>query len=58
MANNRTIGDLIEWEVRKQQIPIARFAEMICCNIVTCNITRNLHIDEEHKNRELIKGSL
>ena len=31
MANNRTIGDLIEREVRKQQIPIARFAEMICC---------------------------
>ena len=30
MANNRTIGDLIEREVRKQQIPIARFAEMIC----------------------------
>ena len=31
MTNKQTIGDLIEREVRKQQIPIARFAEMICC---------------------------
>ena len=31
MANNRTIGELIEREVRKQQIPITQFADMICC---------------------------
>lgn len=31
MANNRTIGELIEGEVRKQQIPITQFADMICC---------------------------
>lgn len=31
MTNNRTIGELIENEVRKQQIPITEFAKMICC---------------------------
>lgn len=31
MANKRTIGELIENEVRKQQIPITEFAKMICC---------------------------
>ena len=29
--NNKTIGELIEREVRKQQIPVTQFAEMICC---------------------------
>ena len=31
MTNKRTIGELIENEVRKQQIPITEFAKMICC---------------------------
>lgn len=31
MANQRTIGELIEKEVRKRQIPITEFAKMICC---------------------------
>ena len=31
MTNKQTIGDLIEREVRKQQIPITQFADMICC---------------------------
>ena len=31
MANKKTIGELIEREVRKQQIPITQFEEMICC---------------------------
>lgn len=31
MTNKRTIGELIENEVRKQQIPITGFAKMICC---------------------------
>lgn len=31
MANRQTIGELIEREVRKKQIPITQFAEMICC---------------------------
>lgn len=31
MAKNHTIGELIEREVRKQQIPITQFADMICC---------------------------
>lgn len=31
MINNRTIGELIENEVRRQQISIPKFAEMICC---------------------------
>ena len=29
--NNKTIGEIIEREVRKQQIPITQFADMICC---------------------------
>jgi len=29
--NKRTIGELIEYEVRKQQIPITEFAKLICC---------------------------
>lgn len=32
MTNKRSVGKLIEEEVRKQQIPITQFAEMICCN--------------------------
>lgn len=28
---NKTIGEIIEREVRKQQIPITQFADMICC---------------------------
>lgn len=31
MTNNRTIGELIKYEVYKQQIPITEFAKMICC---------------------------
>ena len=31
MAHKRTIGELIENEVRKQQIPITEFAKMIYC---------------------------
>lgn len=31
MTDKRTIGKLIENEVRKQQIPITEFAKMICC---------------------------
>lgn len=31
MNNKKTIGELIENEVRKQQIPIVGFAKMICC---------------------------
>ncbi len=31
MINKRTIGELIENEVRRQQISIPKFAEMICC---------------------------
>lgn len=31
MSNKRTIGELIEYEVRKQQIPITEFAKSICC---------------------------
>lgn len=31
MANKKTIGELIENEVRKQQIPITEFAKMIYC---------------------------
>lgn len=31
MTNPVTIGGLIEYEVRKRQIPINKFAEMICC---------------------------
>lgn len=31
MINQRSIGELIENEVRKQQIPITEFAKMICC---------------------------
>lgn len=31
MNRNKTIGEIIEQEVRKQQIPITKFAEMICC---------------------------
>jgi len=31
MTNKITIGELIENEVRKQQIPITEFAKMICC---------------------------
>lgn len=31
MANKRTIGELIECEVRRQQIPITEFAKLICC---------------------------
>lgn len=31
MADKRTIGELIENEVRKQQIPITEFAKMIYC---------------------------
>ena len=29
--NKKTIGEIIEREVRKQQIPITQFADMICC---------------------------
>lgn len=31
MTNKKTIGELIEDEVRRQQIPIKEFANMICC---------------------------
>lgn len=31
MENKKTIGELIENEVRKQQIPIIEFAKQICC---------------------------
>jgi len=31
MTNKKNIGELIETEVRKQQIPITEFAKMICC---------------------------
>ena len=31
MADKQTIGELIEREVRKQQIPITKFADSICC---------------------------
>lgn len=31
MQNKKSIGELIEYEVRKQQIPITEFAKMICC---------------------------
>lgn len=31
MAGKKTIGELIEYEVRKQQIPITKFAKMINC---------------------------
>lgn len=31
MANKRTIGELIENEVRRQQLPITEFAKSICC---------------------------
>lgn len=31
MTNKKTIGELIENEVRRQQIPITEFAKMICC---------------------------
>ena len=31
MANKKTIGELIEQEVRRQQIPITDFAKKICC---------------------------
>lgn len=31
MTDNKTIGELIELEVRRQGIPITDFAEMICC---------------------------
>ncbi|MDR0982636.1 MAG: hypothetical protein LBM07_05265 [Culturomica sp.] len=32
MTKKTTIGELIENEVRRQQIPITHFAELICCN--------------------------
>lgn len=31
MTNKKTIGELIEKEVRKQGIPITTFADLICC---------------------------
>lgn len=31
MKNKKTIGELIEYEVRKQQMPITDFARRICC---------------------------
>lgn len=31
MTDNKTIGELIELEVRRQGISITGFAEMICC---------------------------
>ena len=47
MTNKRTIGELIENEVRKQQIPITEFAKMIC--EVILELRKNGQGAEGHK---------
>ena len=49
MNNKKILGRLIEEEVRRQQIPITKFADMICCqrnNVYKIFERSSLHIDQ------------
>ena len=49
MKNKIYLGELIENEVRKQQIPIVKFADMICCgrnNVYKIFDRSSLHVDQ------------
>ncbi len=49
MNNKKLLGKLIEEEVRRQQIPITKFADMICCqrnNVYKIFDRSSLHVDQ------------
>lgn len=49
MAKRKLLGGLIEDEVRRQQIPITKFADMICCqrnNVYKIFEHSSLHVDQ------------
>ena len=49
MKKNKLLGELIEDEVRKQQIPITKFADMICCgrnNVYKIFERSSIHVDQ------------
>ena len=49
MTEKRTIGKLIEKEVRKQQLSIVEFADRICC----CLLYTSIACVENDENRQL-----
>lgn len=49
MKNKKLLGKLIEEEVRRQQIPITRFADLICCqrnNVYRIFERSSLHVEQ------------